>query len=347
LTDKSLDNRLPELIEINDIVAKYGELAKPRIEAVVSIKGYDLPIYSFAFGVEDPSAPTILLVGGVHGLERIGTRVLLAYLRNICELLTWDDVIKHKLSRCRLLFYPLVNPGGMLLQSRSNANGVDLMRNAPIEATKKHRYGLVGGHRVSPRLPWYRGLKNAPMELESETLCHFVKREVWPSRVSIVLDVHSGFGVRDRIWFPYARVHEPFPHIAEAYSLRGMLNTTYPHHVYKFEPQSKHYTVNGDLWDYLYDSHRASQKNIFMPFCLELGSWLWVKKNPRQLFSMLGIFNPIIPHRRQRTLRRHILLFDFLFRAVISPEKWAYLSDTKREEYMTLAVEKWYQGSHG
>ena len=49
---------------------------------------------------------------------------------------------------------------------------------------------------------------------------------------------------------------------------------------------------------------------FFLPLTLEMGSWLWVKKNPRQLFSRHGIFNPLIEHRQQRVLRRHLALLD-------------------------------------
>jgi hypothetical protein len=30
---------------------------------------------------------------------------------------------------------------------------------------------------------------------------------------------------------------------------------------------------------------RTPPQNLFLPMTLELGSWLWIKKNPRQLFS--------------------------------------------------------------
>jgi hypothetical protein len=41
------------------------------------------------------------------------------------------------------------------------------------------------------------------------------------------------------------------------------------------------------------------------------------------VFSSLGIFNPMIPHRLQRTLRRHLALLDFLVRAAVSHDNWA------------------------
>jgi hypothetical protein len=53
-----------------------------------------------------------------------------------------------------------------------------------------------------------------------------------------------------------------------------------------------------------------------------MGSWTWVKKNPRQLFSRLGIFNPILEHRQQRVLRRHLPLLEFVVRAAVSHRRW-------------------------
>ena len=53
-----------------------------------------------------------------------------------------------------------------------------------------------------------------------------------------------------------------------------------------------------------------------------MGSWLWVKKNPRQFFSRRGIFNPLIEHRQQRVLRRHLALLDFAMRAAYSHRRW-------------------------
>ena len=55
---------------------------------------------------------------------------------------------------------------------------------------------------------------------------------------------------------------------------------------------------------------------------LELGSWLWIRKNPRQLFSRHGIFNPIKAHRIKRVLRRHADLLDFLTRAAFAAPRW-------------------------
>ena len=47
--------------------------------------------------------------------------------------MAWDETTRDLLERSRLVFMPLINPAGMYLKRRSNPNGVDLMRNAPIE----------------------------------------------------------------------------------------------------------------------------------------------------------------------------------------------------------------------
>ncbi|MEI6398721.1 MAG: zinc carboxypeptidase, partial [Pseudomonadota bacterium] len=162
----------------------------------------------------------------------------------------------------------------------------------------------------------------------------------------VALDVHSGFGAVDRLWFPYARTKQPFPNLREIFQLTHLLDRVYPHHIYNVEPQSGSYTTHGDLWDYLYDRRREAQGSTFIPLTLELGSWLWIKKNPRQLFSALGIFNPLLPHRTSRILRRHLHLLDFLLRAAAAPEAWSkghgILHDAEEVERMARA--RWYNG---
>jgi hypothetical protein len=53
-----------------------------------------------------------------------------------------------------------------------------------------------------------------------------------------------------------------------------------------------------------------------------MGSWLWVKKNPRQMLSLLGFFNPLIAHRHARVLRRHIHWLEFIGRAACGHRGW-------------------------
>jgi hypothetical protein len=79
-----------------------------------------------------------------------------------------------------------------------------------------------------------------------------------------------------------------------------------------------------------------------LPLTLEMGSWLWVKKNPGQLFSLHGLFNPIVEHRLHRVLRRHTAWLDFLMRAAAGHDKWM-LDGPKRCRMQERGVKRWYR----
>ena len=104
------------------------------------------------------------------------------------------------------------------------------------------------------------------------------------------------------------------------------------------------YVINGDLWDYLYDEFvvQNGTENLFLPLTLEMGSWQWLRKSPLHLFQRHGLFHPLLPHRQQRILRRHFTLFDFLYRSLLYPEKWAKLSDGQRSINKQRALALWY-----
>lgn len=315
-----------------------GREPRRRVLATVETAAGEQPIHSIVFGSEDPKAPTFLVVGGVHGLERIGASVALSYLYTLATLLPWDHTLHSALRRTRIALVPILNPGGLIAGRRSNPQGIDLMRNAP-QAPGSQGSFLVGGHRISRRLPWFAGPEGAPMQPEARALCRFVEEEVFDAEVAIALDCHSGFGFRDRLWFPYARTASPYPHLPETFALKELLDETLPNHVYRFEPQADAYRIQGDLWDHLYDGYRAANpEGVFVPLTLEMGSWTWVRKNPKQLLSSLGGFNPIKTHRVRRTLRRHLPLFDFLLRAVASPGAWATPTPAHREALARAAA---------
>jgi hypothetical protein len=60
------------------------------------------------------------------------------------------------------------------------------------------------------------------------------------------------------------------------------------------------------------------------------------------VFSRHGIFNPLIEHRRQRVLRRHLALIDFLMRAAHSHGRWTPAS-SQRESVRERALDRWYR----
>jgi hypothetical protein len=331
---------LPELIELQALRAQAGGMLEERLLCEASVGARRFPVHAYVMGSDRPDAPCVGFFGGVHGLERIGAEVVIAFLRSLVMRLPWDDTLHRQLERVRLVFVPLVNPGGLWLGTRANPNGVDLMRNAPVQSDARVPY-LVGGQRLSSALPWYRGVEGAPMERESAALCSLVEAEMLPRAFSLTVDCHSGFGVKDRIWFPYAHSPVPIDHLAELHALHSILDESLLHHRYVMEPQSRQYLANGDLWDHLYLLSRRRTESIFLPLTLEMGSWLWVKKNPRQLLSRHGIFNPVIQHRQQRVLRRHLGWLDFVTRAACSHPRWLPRGE-QREAHRLNALARWY-----
>ncbi len=338
---KALKLRLPELLNLERILRQYPEWVNVKIEQQLHYKGREFPIYSISLGNPDPSVPVVLMTGGMHGVERIGSQVLIAWLQCLLERLSWDKSTRALLGQLHLVLVPLLNPVGMFNNSRSNGNGVDLNRNAPVDAELDVSW-LGGGHRLSHWLPWYRGREGEPMEAENLALERVVNRQVFNHPQALVLDLHSGFGMRDRLWLPYAYRKEPIGNIANYVALKMLWERTYPNHNYIIEPQSLHYLSHGDVWDYFYLQAKREKRCNFMPITLEMGSWAWVKKRPQQLLNFAGLFNPQLHHRHSRVLRRHLVLLDFMLAAAVNGDAW--LPDKKQKALLEQAAHNlWFK----
>ncbi|HET7867710.1 MAG TPA: M14 family zinc carboxypeptidase, partial [Burkholderiaceae bacterium] len=246
----------PELHELQRLIEEGRPHLHAEVLCEVSAGGNALPVWVLTLGNPSRELPAVGFFGGVHGLERIGAEVLLAFLRHLVARLVWDEQLHRQLEQLRLVFMPIVNPGGLMLGTRANPQGVDLMRNAPLEARERVPF-LLGGQRHSAALPWYRGAESAPMQAESAALCAVVQQELLGRPFALVLDCHSGFGLRDRLWFPHAHTTQPMAHLAEVHALGAIFDRSHPHHRYLLEPQSRQYLAHGDLWDHLYLQARA------------------------------------------------------------------------------------------
>ncbi len=121
----------------------------------------------------------------------------------ICVSSWRTRLLNHQTEEMRLLLVPLVNPGGMGLRTRANPDGVDLMRNALVEAADPVRF-MVGGQRRRARHPWYRGAAGAPMEVESAALGAMVAIE-WAARRTADLAVAVLVNTSVR---PWCRFHQ-------------------------------------------------------------------------------------------------------------------------------------------
>ncbi|MES2931863.1 MAG: winged helix-turn-helix domain-containing protein, partial [Pseudomonadota bacterium] len=174
-----MKNKLPELLELEQIIHDGAPHLGVQTACEVNAGPHRLPVYALTLGNPSPDVPAVGFFGGIHGLERIGTQVLLVFLRGLLARLRWDRMLHQQLESVRLIFMPLINPGGMWNSTRCNPNGVDLMRNAPVEARDPVPF-LLGGQRISRHLPWFRGNFATPMELESAAVCRIVREELLP-----------------------------------------------------------------------------------------------------------------------------------------------------------------------
>ncbi|MEY4066759.1 MAG: hypothetical protein RIR26_2967 [Pseudomonadota bacterium] len=301
------------LAEITSFTERYhSELILRNIDTVLCNDGsFEIPCLELKPShpkIKEKDRFTLLLVAGVHGLEKIGVTVLLHYLEHVIETARWNSAVRSMLSSARIVALPALNPSGIHAGRRANANGVDLMRNAPVRAESPVPF--LGGQTISPLLPYYRG--GGEIEVESRALINVVQNLLETSTGLIALDLHSGFGARDRVWTPWAMSSALPPHWEHYLTLEKALNESFPDHVYKFERQSQSYQTDGDIWDYLLIENQSRNGPLFMPLALEMGSWNWLKKAPWRAFSKIGWFHPVAPHRVQRVCRRHLTLLDFL-----------------------------------
>lgn len=169
---------LPEMEDLESLIKEYQHLLRVDQIDEVEHRGKRFPLTTVELGSKDPKASVFALFGGVHGLERIGTHVVLVYLRHLLQSLQWDKTLQRRLEESRFVFMPIVNPVGMFHFRRSNANGVDLMRNAPVEGEGSSSQ-FFSGHRISPKLPCYRG-EAGTMEKEAQVLCQVVREKYFP-----------------------------------------------------------------------------------------------------------------------------------------------------------------------
>ena len=88
---RRLRKHLPELIELERILAEAPAQFSTEVSASISVDSLELPIYRIDVGNAPADRPALLLLGGVHGLERIGTQVVLAWLRSLANRLRWDE----------------------------------------------------------------------------------------------------------------------------------------------------------------------------------------------------------------------------------------------------------------
>ncbi len=264
------------------------------------------------------------LVAGVHGLEIIGIRVLLDFLEFALSPESgalYEDIRRGRLA---LATVPIANPAGVAMRRRSNAVGVDLMRNSGVEA--KDALPFFGGQRISPLLPYYRGKS---LQSESRALLRFVQDYFWgiKNRVTPVIDIHSGFGGVNHVWWPPAGSRDPSPDDVLYRKVAARLQAAHGYGRYRFVPQHESYTMHGDLWDLVasrfQDDRREGPKaSRLLPWTLEIGTWEHLREKPRRLLNKRKIFNPPKKEKREAIQLHRALLADLVSIGRTRPSDW-------------------------
>ena len=147
-----------ELQALESLIAQGASHVQRHHLCDITVAAERVPVLAVTMGNPSLDVPVVGFFGGVHGLERIGAEVVMAYLASLVSRLRWDSTLHRMLESTRIVFMPLVNPGGLMRGTRANPQGIDLMRNArgfehavqgAVPAQARHQAGQVGHHHLS------------------------------------------------------------------------------------------------------------------------------------------------------------------------------------------------------
>lgn len=113
-------------------------------------------------------AKTILVIGTVHGDEPQGKILIENYIKN-CQS-----------AKNRILFIPCLNPDGLNLNTRQNANGIDINRNFPTKNWEREPFASE-----------YFGGEVASSEIETKFVVEILE-EFSPD---VILTLHAPFKI--------------------------------------------------------------------------------------------------------------------------------------------------------
>ncbi len=142
---------------------------------ILSRTSLGLPLMAHDFGPQQSgaqtttqkvTAPRVLILGGVHGDEIEGV---------VCARGLLAEFLKSFPYHLRLTLIPEMNPEGVLLKTRGNANGVDLNRNLPTKDWSPEA-----------KTPRYQPGPKPLSEVENQVLVSELK-----DRPNLIISLHS------------------------------------------------------------------------------------------------------------------------------------------------------------
>jgi hypothetical protein len=95
---------LPELEALERIIELGAGWLQHRVVCRVALNDGAYPVYLITLGNPSPDVPAVGYFGGVHGLERIGAEVVVAYLHSLVMRLQWDSTLHRQLDSVRMVF---------------------------------------------------------------------------------------------------------------------------------------------------------------------------------------------------------------------------------------------------
>ncbi|MBN1114608.1 MAG: alpha/beta fold hydrolase [Oligoflexia bacterium] len=282
-------------------------------------KNYKTPVHAFFISHKpQKELPTVALFACFHGVEWIGSSVLINFINHFLNAMEWDEGLRELVRHINLCGIPIVNPVGRIENTRTNGNNIDLMRNSPVSSGNSSF--MLGGQEISPMLPWYMGESLQP---ENKVTIDFLDKYVFPSDFKITMDIHSGFVNRSRIWIPYASGKKLPPKEEELFNkTKNHLDKIYRYHLYEYEKQTDVYRTHGDFWDYNLDRHAQGGRGIYLPFTLEISSLQWSLRSFLIHWKFENLFNPLKENERNSEYIKHLHLMYFLLNLARNHERF-------------------------
>lgn len=117
---------------------------------------------------KQPNSKTVLIIGSVHGDEPQGKFLIENYLKNCVK------------PKNRMLFIPCLNPDGIVLKTRQNANEIDVNRNFPTKNWAREPFASE-----------YFGGEDPASEIETR----FVMQVIEEYSPEIILTIHAPYKV--------------------------------------------------------------------------------------------------------------------------------------------------------
>ncbi len=173
-----------------------------------SVKGVDIKGYAFG---EQNSFNKTLIIGAIHGVEPQSKDVCEFYIEEIKDKPFPDD--------CYLLIIPCINPDGIALKTRGNANGVDLNRNFPSSTWKNVP--------VSGNAAYHPGLEPAS-EPETKIIVNLLKNQNFKKIIAIHTNHYIQFPNSPMINYDGEQSRELAEKLSNATGLLATSDVGYP-----------------------------------------------------------------------------------------------------------------------